>query len=257
MLRRGVKRIKLQNAVGEFDEESCLKFAVFSGGHRMTVWDEVVSNISEQYQKDGVEVIAFWEEKFPKLLKEIPDPPVLLFCRGEIGLLHNRLAAVVGSREMSVRGRQAVRKIVPKLTGEGIGIVSGLAIGTDSFVHDICLFVGGQTVAVLPSPLDSIYPKRNVGLAKKIVEAGGCLVSEYPRGVVIERKNFLERNRLVAGLCERVVVTEAGRYSGSISTPNFAIDQGREVWCYPARKGELNSEGILALIEDGAGIISI
>ena len=268
MLRRGVKRIELQNEKGQFDEESCLKFAVCSGGCEMAAVGDVVSKISEQYQKAGVEVVAYWEESFPKLLKEIPDPPVLLFCKGDWKLLNKlqitnnklqigALVAVVGSREMSNRGRRAVRKIVPKLTEEGFGVVSGLAIGTDSFVHETCLFVGGRTVAVLPSPLDMIYPRRNQGLAKKIIEAGGCLVSEYPRGVAVERKNFLERNRVVAGLCERVIVTEASKYSGSISTPNFALDQGRDVWCYPARKGEVNSEGILALIEDGAGEIRI
>lgn len=257
MLRRGVKRIELQNEKGQFDEESCLKFAVCSGGCEMAAVGDVVSKISEQYQKAGVEVVAYWEESFPKLLKEIPDPPVLLFCKGDVDLLNTRLAGVIGSREMSNRGRRAVRKIVPKLTEEGFGVVSGLAIGTDSFVHETCLFVGGRTVAVLPSPLDMIYPRRNQGLAKKIIEAGGCLVSEYPRGVAVERKNFLERNRVVAGLCERVIVTEASKYSGSISTPNFALDQGRDVWCYPARKGEVNSEGILALIEDGAGEIRI
>ena len=141
---------------------------------------------------------------------------------------------------------------MPALVAAGYGIVSGLAYGTDTLVHQPCLAVGGYTIAVLATDLDHVYPKENIELAENIVKSGGCLLSEHPLGNVTKRSDFLERNRIVSGLCMGTLVIEAAARSGSISTPNFAIDQGREVWCVAAKPGEPNSEGILALIEDGA-----
>lgn len=207
---------------------------------------------SIQYGGGGVKMVTLWDEDYPQMLAEIPDPPVVLFCEGETPVLGRKLVAVVGSRKIGPRGRLAVARFVPALVKAGLGIVSGLAYGTDTLVHRTCLDCGGLAVAVLPTALDKIYPRENLALAAEIVRGGGCLLSEYPLGSVTLKKNFLERNRIVSGLARGVLVIEAAARSGSISTPNFALDQGREVWCAAAAPGEPNSEGILALIEDGA-----
>ncbi len=208
-------------------------------------------NKSDQYNDQAIGVSTFWDSDYPLLLKEIADAPVALFWRGRVD--NNKpLIAVVGSRNISQRGRKALTEFVPAIVAAGYGIVSGLAYGTDALAHQTCLACGGYTLAVLPTDLDHIYPKENLALAEQIIMSGGGLVSEYPWGSITRRKNFLERNRVVSGLCLGTLVVEAAARSGSISTPNFAIDQGREVWCVAAKQGEPNSEGILALIEDGA-----
>lgn len=193
---------------------------------------------------------------WPSLISQIPDPPKKLYYVGDVVPLSSRLVAVVGSREMSKRGEDAVRRIVPDLVKRGVGIVSGLALGVDTLAHKICLDCGGYTVAVMGMGLDRIYPWENKELAERIVANGGCLLSEYEVGHKTIRSDFLKRNRIVSGLCVGTLVIEAAGRSGSISTPNFAVDQGREVWVVEAHEGEPNSEGILALIEDGATVIN-
>lgn len=205
-----------------------------------------------QYENMGVGVTSFWDLDYPNMLRNIPDPPVVIFYKGRLPREGEACVAIVGSRNFSERGREAARKVVRHLVKNQITIVSGLAIGTDSLVHRECLDRGGRTIAVLPCGMDTVYPWRNRFLAMDILEHGGCLMSEYPMKSLINRSNFLERNRLVSGLSRGVIVTEAGERSGSISTPNFAADQGREVWCIKAVRGERNSEGILRLVEDGA-----
>lgn len=243
LLNRGVGR------------KSILSFADTMGKGEWLFKEGETDKLCEQYEKLVINIVCYWEDKFPEPLKNIPDPPVALFYRGVLPGAGERLVAVVGSRDLSERGRVAAKAIVRELVKDKLGVVSGLAIGTDTEVHQQCLKSGGRTVAVLPCGLETVYPWRNRRLAGDIVESGGCLVSEYPMGTVINKRNFLERNRIVSGLSRAIVVTEAGLRSGSISTPNFAVDQGRDVWCVRARVGEKNSEGILQLIEDGASVV--
>ncbi|MBI3954580.1 DNA-protecting protein DprA [Candidatus Collierbacteria bacterium] len=205
-----------------------------------------------RYNSLGINIVTFWDRCYPKMLRVIPDPPLALFVKGKFPLKERDLIGVVGSRAMSVRGKRAVDRIVPELVSAGLGIVSGLARGVDSQAHKACLRKKGFAVGVLPCALDTVYPRENKILEDRIIRQGGCIISEYPLGSKIERKNFLERNRVIAGVSRGVLVVEAAARSGSISTPNFALDQGRDVWCVPASKGEPNSEGILDLLEDGA-----
>lgn len=214
-----------------------------------------VGKISEQYGKLGIKSIDFWDEKFPKNLREIADPPVVIYYQGRLPKKNEVWVAVIGSRKVSPEGERWVKKIVPELVKEGVGIVSGLALGVDGLVHEECLRAGGRTVAVLPVGLERVYPLRHKGLVERILKQGGGVVSEYPVGSELKRSNFLERNRLVSGLSRGVVVIEAARRSGSISTPNFAVDQGKEVWCVKKKRGEVNSEGLLDLVADGARVI--
>ena len=214
-----------------------------------------VGKISERYGKLGIECITHWDEDFPESLKEIADPPVAIYYQGKLPKKNEVWVAVIGSRKVSSEGRKWVRKIVPELVKEGVGIVSGLAIGVDGLVHEECLKTGGRTVAVLPAGLERVYPLRHKGLMERILKQGGGVMSEYPEGSELRRSNFLERNRLVSGLSRGVVVIEAAKRSGSISTPNFAVDQGKEVWCVKKEKGEVNSEGLLDLVADGAKVV--
>lgn len=208
-------------------------------------------------------VVTLWDKNYPDLLKDIPDPPVCLFVAVSPGRSpfgppsqEKPLIAVVGSRQISERGRKAVYEFVPALVKEGFGIVSGLAYGTDALVHKACLDCGGCAIAVLPTSLDQIYPKENINLAEKIVETGGCLISEYPLGAEVKRKHFLERNRIMVGLSTALVVVEAGRFSGTTASANFALDQGKEVFVAVDENGEAIGEGAKELIDDGAKLLA-
>ncbi len=240
MVSRGIKRGEIRKQLRD------------SGKLRLFEAKTVLDKICTQYERAGVGVLVGSEEGFAQMLREIADPPVCLFYQGSLPRIWPRAVAVVGSRQMSERGRRAIEGIVPGLVKAGVAIVSGLARGVDSFAHQVCLENGGLAVAVLPTAFDRVYPRENLILMGRIIASGGLVISEYPLGMPTRRENFLERNRLVSGLSDGVLVIEAAARSGSIATPNFALDQGREVWCYPAKAGEENSEGVLDLIEDGA-----
>jgi len=216
---------------------------------------DALGKLSDRYKEVGVGVMLVGDKNYPEELGNIADPPVCLFYKGEPSILKDKCVAVIGSRDQSPRGIRATKRIVPELVKQGFVIVSGLALGTDSQAHRVCLGCGGKTVAVMPVGLDMVYPARHQRLAEEIVDKGGLLLSEYPFGTEIFKFRFLERNRIVSGLSRATLVVEAGKPSGATATANFAIDQGREVWVSRGRRGEKNSEGILNLIEDGARII--
>ena len=233
----------------------CLNYGKDWGGWQKLRQRVNVSKISEQYTNLGIKCCCFWDDDFPQSLREIADPPVVFYYKGVLPKNDEVWLAVVGSRQMSEKGRWWVEKLVPELVRERVGLVSGLALGVDGLVHEECLKAGGKTVAVLPVSLERVYPKRHEWLVREILRRGGGVVSEYPLGNELRRSNFLERNRLVAGLSRGVVVIEAARRSGSISTPNFAADQGKEVWCVEKKRGERNSQGLLDLVTDGAKVV--
>lgn len=243
LLDRGVKR------------KTILSYGKDWGGWRRLEGEVNVSNISEQYMKLGIKCLSFWDDDFPKSLKEIADPPVVIYFKGRLPENDEVWVAMIGSRQVTDEGRKWVKKIVPELVEKGVGVVSGLALGVDSLVHEECLQVRGRTVAVLPVGLERVYPLRHERLLEKMLDRGGGVMSEYPVGTELRRSNFLERNRLVSGLSRGVVVIEAARRSGSISTPNFANDQGKDVWCVKKKQGEINSEGLLDLVADGAMMV--
>lgn len=242
-LERGVRR------------KTNLSYGKDWGGWYVKGWEEKASKISERYGKQGIKCWCYWDDDFPESLRSIADPPVAIYYRGDLPKNDEVWLAVIGSRKMSSRGKVWVRRIMPELVKERIGIVSGLALGVDGEVHKECVRVGGKTVAVLPTSLDKIYPARHRQLAEKILATGGGLMSEYPLGSELRKSNFLERNRLVAGLSRGVVVIEAARKSGSINTPNWAVEQGKDVWCVEKKPEEENSEGLLDLVVDGARVI--
>lgn len=195
---------------------------------------------------------------FPKLLRRIPQSPKQLFVAGDslTELLARPRVTVVGARAMTPYGRQVTAQLAGQLAERGIVIISGLALGVDTVALKAALDAGGQTIAVLPSPLDNIVPTINRRLAQRILDTGGVLISEYTPGVPTFKHNFVERNRLMSGLADAVLVTEAATKSGTLHTAEFAHEQGREVLAVPGNITSKLSQGTNQLIKDGAAPIT-
>lgn len=191
---------------------------------------------------------------FPNILRQIPSPPKELFWLGvhPSALLSQPRVAVVGSRKVSAYGRAVTERLTGELARAGVVIVSGLALGVDSIVHQTTLGVSGLTIAVLPTSLDQIYPASHLNLARQIVTSGGCLVSEYSPGTEAFPSNFIARNRLVSGLADVLLITEAAKNSGTMHTAGFALEQGRTVMAVPGNINSPGSEGCNNLIKSGA-----
>lgn len=183
---------------------------------------------------------------YPPLLLEVTNHPDRLYVKGESKVLLEKMVAVVGSRKMSDKGEEVTKRVVKKLVDMEMVVVSGLARGVDSVAHAECLRLGGRTVAVLAHGLDWVYPRENAGLAEKIVEAGGALVSQLEEGIRPERYFFPLRNRLIVGMCLGVVVIEAEIKSGTMTTANWAAELNRKVWVVRGSPGTdlLINEGV-------------
>lgn len=179
--------------------------------------------------------------EIPEVLREISSPPKRLFCRGAPldDLIKRPRVAIVGSRGPSAYGQQVTTRLAHQLAEQGIVIVSGLAFGVDALAHRAALEAGGLCIAVLPGPVDNIYPRSNQRLAHQILEQGGALISEASSGEVTYKQKFIARNRLVSGLAQAVLVTEAALDSGSRHTADFAVRQGRILLAVP---GDINSD---------------
>jgi DNA processing protein len=206
--------------------------------------------------KNMIKTISIKDKNYPKLLKEIEDPPEILYLSGEI-LAEENCFAVVGTRRCSPYGKQMALEIAGDLAEAGLTIVSGLAPGVDSFAHQTTLERGKRTIAVLGTGIDekSIYPKENIKLSKKIVESGGCLISEYPPGTHGSEFTFPQRNRIISGISLGVLIIEAKQKSGALITANWAKKQGREVFAIPGPVHSLNSKGCHYLIKKGAKLV--
>ena len=194
----------------------------------------------------------------PKELARIPSPPKQLFQKGQnlADLLEFPRVAIVGSRNISPYGRQVTTRLATDLAERGIVIVSGLALGVDCVAHSAALSVGGKCIAVLPSPLDKITPTSNLQLSKSIIEKGGVLVTEYEEGSEVFKTSFVARNRLVAGLANVVLITEAVQKSGSLHTARFALEQGKDVLAVPGNITSPTSIGTNNLIKAGAASVT-
>lgn len=200
-----------------------------------------------------VKKVSLVSPEYPELLRSIPSPPKQLYVLGDLSkLAHTKLVGIVGSRAMSPYGKQVTRQLAADVASRGIGVVSGLALGVDAAAHQACLDAGGYTIAVLAGGLDAIHPATNRALAIRILKQGGALISEYPSGSVPFKQHFIARNRLVSGLSEAVLVTEASARSGALHTANFALEQGRSVLAVPGNITTTTSQGSNNLIKSGA-----
>lgn len=206
---------------------------------------------------EDIQIITIFDNNYPAALKNIYDPPPILFYRGDLNILKNNSLAVVGSRKTSEYGRRAAefftRGIAPHFT-----IVSGLAYGIDSLAHLAALSAGGGAMAVLGSGLDeaSIYPKININLARQIVDAGGLLLSEIPPGVGPQQFHFPMRNRIIAGLSRGILIIEAGAKSGTLITAKLGLEYGADIFAVPGNIFQENSEGVNFLIKCGAHTVT-
>jgi DNA processing protein len=202
----------------------------------------------------GHQVLALGEPGYPELLANIPDPPLLLYIKGRMELLGAPMLAMVGSRNASVQGKANALAFAEALSGAGLCIVSGLALGIDAAAHEGALNERGSTVAVVGTGPDLVYPARNRALCERIA-VEGCIVSEYPVGTPPLPGNFPKRNRIISGLAAGVLVVEAAAQSGSLITARQAAEQGREVFAIPGSIHASLAKGCHILIREGAKLI--
>lgn len=192
--------------------------------------------------------------EIPQKLRQIDDVPEQLFYRGENpnALLDKPSVAIVGSRKPTNYGREVTIMLARELAAKGVIVISGLALGVDSIAHQACIEAGGKTIAVLPCGPEMIYPSTHHSLAIKILQTGGSLVTEYPEDTPALKQNFIARNRLVSGMADIVIVTEAAEKSGTLHTANFALSQGKTVMAVPGPISSPLSKGTNNLIKTGA-----
>lgn len=215
--------------------------------------------LASQYRwaEQAHQSIITWEDKrYPPLLKTIPDPPPVLFVRGDAEVLAKPQLALVGSRNPSPGGLKTAREFAAELTQAGLIITSGLAMGIDGASHQGALEGGGVTIAVLGSGLERLYPARHRDLAENIVTRGGALVSEFPMQVPPLAANFPRRNRIISGMSWGTCVVEATQRSGSLITAKLAAEQGREVFAVPGSIYNPAARGCHVLIQEGAKLVS-
>jgi len=211
-------------------------------------------NLSNTYP---IKTTSIKEASYPPFLKELPDPPKILYTRGDLTIKNESCFAIVGTRKCSSYGKQIASEIARDLAEAGLTVVSGLAPGIDTFTHQAIVQARKRTIAVLGTGLDwkSIYPQSNLWLAKEILETGGCLVSEYPPETHGSKFTFPKRNRIIAALSLGVLVIEAPFKSGSLITANWAFLLKKKVFAVPASIYSQNSKGCHFLIKKGARLV--
>jgi DNA processing protein len=217
--------------------------AVRSGDALDRVWDRI--------QALGIQVFTWEDAGYPRRLKEIDQPPPVLYVRGEIVDQDDWAVAVVGTRRITAYGRQVSEQVAAFLAANGVTVVSGLARGVDSAAHKSALEAGGRTIAVLGNGVDIVYPPEHRRLAEAI-QNQGALISDYAPGTPPESANFPPRNRIISGMSLAVVIVEAGDRSGALITADFAAEQGRDVFAVPGGINAPQSIGTNRLIQQGA-----
>jgi len=250
-----------------------LKFAWQASGSELIkagVTDKVISEIIdiknkinleqelEKIFKQNINIITLEDKEYPELLREISNPPFLLYYQGKLEDPRDKCSlAVVGTRKISSYGKLVTEKLVRDLTNNNITIISGLALGVDAAAHESCLNNHGRTIAVLGSGIDRqvFYPRDNWRLGQKIINQDGLIVSEYPPLTKAQRHLFPQRNRIVAGLGLGTLVTEAPIKSGALLTAKLALEQNREVFAVPGQIYSINSTGTHNLIKLGAKLV--
>ena len=201
--------------------------------------------------KGHQKIISFWDEKYPESLKNIYDPPVLLFYLGNIELLDKKALAIVGTREITEYGKVALDKLIKPLKGWDITIVSGMARGVDTYTHQLCLNYDISTVGVIGHGLDRIYPAENISIWQQMTKQN-LILTEYPLATKFDPSNFPRRNRIISGLTQGTLVIQAAEKSGALITADYAIEQNRDVLAVPGQINLPQSVGPNQLIADGA-----
>ncbi|MDR2747192.1 MAG: DNA-processing protein DprA [Treponema sp.] len=259
----GLKPVEQGSLCGRFNGEEDLERlskgaleAILGRPLRYFVPPGELRRLAEQDEKAarllGIRMVSLASAGYPPLLRELYDPPVLIFYRGTLPDGEKPMAAMVGTRRAHGTALKAAFEIGRDLGRLGISVVSGLALGIDAASHRGNLEGGGRTYAVLGSGADEIYPSSNRPLARRILETGGGILSEYPPGTSPRKWRFPARNRIISALARGTLIVEAPAKSGALITARFALEQGRDLWVSAAGAA---SGGAAALVEDGAGIV--
>ncbi len=215
-------------------------------------WDKV-DRILEKTERTGAQIMTYWDNDYPSLLREIYDPPLMLWIKGDRSVLDTDSLSIVGTRKAGDYAINMAKQFAKELVEQNLTIISGLAYGVDGAAHQATVEAGGKTVAVLGSGIDWIYPSDHKGLAAKIVETGGAVISEFPLGTAPEMGNFPVRNRIVSGMSLGTLVVASGIEGGSMITAKSALDQNREVFVIPHPVGHPNAIGCNSLIKRAMG----
>jgi DNA processing protein len=217
----------------------------------------------DKLERAGITLVFRDEPDFPRLLREMHDPPLAIYVRGNLphpaqaaGAREEKIISIVGTRRATPEGKDTTKRFARDLAKAGFIIVSGLALGIDAAAHEGCLDGGGKTIAVLAGGLDTFYPSENEKLGLKILASGGAIVSEYPVGQPPYPYRFLERNRIVCGFSKGVLVVEAPRRSGSLATAAYALEQNRNLFIVPGPVTHPNFFGSHSLIRQGAELVT-
>ncbi|WP_066320618.1 DNA-processing protein DprA [Bacillus sp. FJAT-29814] len=257
-----LKRDPTLDTLHPYQSSEQLKMAIPSTSNLATepsnesFYPEIIHEQIRQYKTNDITVITIFDKQYPKYLKEIYQPPWALFAKGDLSLLEKEpKLAVVGSREATQYGKNAIRSLFPELIENGIVIVSGLAKGIDTLAHEHAIKNNGRTIAVIAGGLYHIYPKENVKLAKEMMNTQ-LIVSEYPPDTMPQRWHFPSRNRIISGMSQGTFIIEAKRKSGSLITANFAVNEGREVFSLPGSIFNPCSDGANDLIQQGAKLVT-
>ena len=220
---------------------------------------EVLSAEAKQVLGDcerlGICIAYHWGEDYPPAFVPMPDPPLILFIAGEVGSLWCNSVAIVGGRQATGSGKRLASRIAQDLSNGNLVVVSGLALGIDTAAHEGALKGKSPTVAVLGGGHEQLYPRKNAGLAKRICESEGAVVSEYPPHWSPTKLTFPERNRIISGLSHGILLIEAREKSGSLITASYALEQGKEVMVVPGPVESHLSRGGHQLIREGAGLV--
>jgi DNA processing protein len=262
-LVKGIGAVRLQALRNHFGELSLAWHAPFEALQAAGLSPKLAERVTqvragvdlEKYlahvEARGIEILTLEDVLYPSRLKEIDQPPPVLYLRGMLTPDDFWAVAVVGTRRVSTYGRQVTEDIASFLASNGVTVISGLARGVDSIAHQSGLKAGGRTIAVMGSGVDRIYPPEHTQLAEKII-SNGALISDYAPGTPPDASNFPPRNRIISGLSMATVVVEAGETSGALITAQFALDQGREVFAVPGNILAPQSKGTNKLIAQGA-----
>lgn len=262
-LIKGIGAVRMQGLVAHFgDLESAWKAApseLAEAGLGLKVIERVtqarkgidLDKVWEHIEKQGIKILIWQDKAYPQRLKEIGQPPPVLYIRGEYLPDDLFAVAIVGTRRATPYGRQITEELSTFLAVNGMTVISGLARGVDAVAHQSTLKAGGRTIAVLGSGVDKIYPPEHRALAEQMMERG-AIISDYAPGTPPDASNFPPRNRIISGLSLAVVVVEAGETSGALITAEFAAEQGREVFAVPGSILAPQSKGTNKLIQNGA-----
>jgi DNA processing protein len=259
LIKRLLDRFKTPEAVFRAPMKELLKVeglgVKVAGEIQKGPLEKVVRRELSLLKEVGGKIITLEDDDYPKRLKDIYDPPALLYVRGKLRSEDELAIAIVGSRKTSPYGRWFTEKIGQDLARHGVTVVSGIARGIDSVAHKGALQGGGRTIAVLGCGVDVIYPSENRNLFYQIIEQGAIL-SEFPMKSVPEGGHFPRRNRIISGLSIGVVIVQASAKSGSLITAGYALEQGREVFAVPGNVGAEGSRGTNQLIKEGAKLVT-